>query len=51
MTTGPDGKQFIVADVIPDQLQARVSEDVKAIIESYGLQPAPSNEARPGGSP
>jgi hypothetical protein len=51
MTTGPDGKQFIVADVIPDPLQARVSEDVKAIIESYGLQPAPSNEARPGGSP
>jgi hypothetical protein len=49
--TEPDGKQFLVADAISDPLQARVSKDVKAIIESYGGQPAPSNEAKPGGSP
>lgn len=52
METQPNGKQFLVCDpAIPDPLQERVSRDVKAIIESYGGQPTPSKEDKPGGSP
>ena len=52
VTTEPDGKQFLVADApIPDPLQARVSEDVKTIIESFRGQLVPSKEDKPGGSP
>jgi|GEM_PF-1493501 hypothetical protein len=47
-----EGKQFLVCDPpIPDPLRARVSEDVKAIIESYEGQPTPSDKPKPGGSP
>ena len=35
--TSSDGRQFLVSDaVLPDPLEARVLEDVKAIIEEYG---------------
>jgi hypothetical protein len=51
VTTEPDGKQFLVADVIPDPLQEKVAEDVKAIVESYGGQPAPRNEKKSSSSP
>ena len=44
--TTPDGKQFLVSDpAIPDPLQAKVTEDVKAIIESYEGNTEPGNEA------
>lgn len=33
--TTPDGKQFLVANATPDPLQVKVSEDVKAIVQSY----------------
>jgi hypothetical protein len=47
-----EGKPFLVSDpAIPDPLQAKVSEDMKAIIENYGGQPTPSDKAEPGGSP
>ncbi len=49
--TTPDGKQFLVADTIPDPLQAKVTEDMKAIIESYEGNPEPGNEAKHSGSP
>jgi len=33
--TTPDGKQFLVSDPIFDPLQAKVTKDVKVIIENY----------------
>jgi len=45
LVTEPGGKEFIVADVIPDPLQEKVTEDAKAIVESLGGQTAPSNGA------
>lgn len=46
--TSPDGKQFLVSDpAILDPLQAKVTEDMKAIIESYEGNTKPVNEAKP----